>query len=140
MNDQTLLGVSGTGNGTGELDLDIRMVPGVPWTVCEALIVDGYSKKWNEHLDKLLNNYNPFGLPVLYLLTYVDCDQDKFGGIWKKYQKHIREDQPAGFGIDPASVQTDLFQRYDSTRAACCNYRKGGYALTVYHIFVRMGK
>ena len=138
VNDQTRQGLSGSGRGAGELDLDIRILPNQPWTVCEALKVSGYSREWNSHLDKLLNNYNPCSLPVLYLLTYVDCTQTQFGPIWEKYQEHIRNDHPAGFEPVPDSLRTDLFSAWDSTKVARCGYRKGGYSPTVYHIFARI--
>lgn len=138
--DQTRKGISESGIGSGELDMDIRRLPAEPWTICEALIVKGYTKEWNEHLDKLLNNYNPYGLSVLYLLTYVDSGQEKFGKIWDKYQTHICEDQPAGFMSVPGSVEMDLFSDYESTKVARCQYNQGSYIPMVYHIFVRIGQ
>ena len=61
----------------------------------EALRVSGDTKKtWDKHLDKLIGNYNYFGARFLYLLTYVDADVERFGNIWKGYQKHIKEYNP----------------------------------------------
>ena len=140
VSDQTLTGLSGSGSGTGELDLDIRRIASVPWTICEALIVEGYTKKWNEHLDKLLNNYNPHGLPVLYLLAYVDCGKEKFEEIWSKYWAHIRRDNPAGFSRGFFPVVKELPTGYSYVKAASCRYKKGGYTPTVFFIFARMGE
>lgn len=81
--DQTQRGLSGTGRGIGELDLLLYNDRKEPWTIIEALrISSGTKAEWNKHLDKLLENYNYFGAPCLYLLTYVDADVTDFQRIW----------------------------------------------------------
>ena len=136
--DQNLRGTSETGKSYGELDLLIQRVPNRPWVLCEALIAEGYTHKWNEHLDKLLNEYNPHGLSTLFLLTYVDCEKSKFDSIWTKYKQHIQDDGPKNFIRMPETVSMDLYSEYEYIKIARCSYQRGSYAPIVYHIFVQM--
>ena len=136
--DQTLRGTSASGKSYGELDLLIQRVANRPWVLCEALIAEGYTQKWNEHLDKLLKEYNPHGLSTLFLLTYVDCEKTKFDDIWQKYHQHILTDAPKGFILKPDSVSLDLNNSYEHIKIARCNYLRGSYAPHVYHIFLQM--
>jgi hypothetical protein len=136
--DQTLRGTSASGKSYGELDLLIQRVANRPWVLCEALITEGYTQKWNEHLDKLLKEYNPHGLSTLFLLTYVDCEKTKFDDIWQKYHQHILTDAPKGFILKPDSVSLDLNNSYEHIKIARCNYLRGSYAPLVYHIFLQM--
>lgn len=136
--DQNLRGTSETGKSYGELDLMIQRVPNRPWVLCEALIAEGYTRKWNEHLDKLLNEYNPHGLPTLFLLTYVDCNKSKFDSIWRKYKQHICDDDPKNFVRIPKTVSLDLYSETEYIKIARCSYRHDSYVSIVYHIFVQM--
>lgn len=136
--DQNLRGTSETGKSYGELDLLIQRVPNRPWVLCEALIAGGYTHRWNEHLDKLLNEYNPHGLSTLFLLTYVDCEKSKFDSIWTKYKQHIRDDDPKNFIRMPETVSMDLHSEYEYIKIARCSYQCDNYAPIVYHIFVQM--
>ncbi len=142
--DQTLCGISGGESEAGELDLDIRKYPDVPWTICEALRVDSGSKTdWNFHLKKLLDNYNPNGVRFLVLLTYVDDEKDKFDQIWNTFKNHIQGHGEGGF-----AYQLDSFKHYQTEpwtgnhyiQTALCRYILGEYIPTVYHVFVRMGR
>jgi hypothetical protein len=140
--DQTQRGLGGGGRRAGELDLDIRKYKDIPWTICEALrIHDGSKGDWNDHLDKLLNNYNPNGLPFLILLTYVDDRNNRFDDIWKGFKSHIRGHSPMNFTYLDGSFRhftTEPWTGNHFIQTARCNYAKGDYQPTVYHIFVRM--
>ena len=142
--DQTLRGIGGGGSSEGELDLDIRKFPAIPWTICEALRVEGVEKvDWNDHLNRLLKNYNPNGLGFLVLLTYVDDVRDRFMEIVKDFKDHIRIHAPEGFRVIESSFHyysADPWKSYQYIRTSRCDYDCGGYRPTVYHIFVRMGR
>jgi hypothetical protein len=144
VNDQTIQGRSGSGLSEGELDLKISKFKGIPWTICEALRVEGVERKnWNEHLDRLVKNYNPNGHRFLVLVTYVDATRERFHGIWKDFKDHIREYDPASFRVDCGSYHyySDQFWEINQyIRTSRCNYICGDYHPTVYHIFVRMGE
>ena len=140
--DQTQRGLSGTGRGVGELDLLLYNDRKEPWTIIEALrISSGAKTQWNEHLDKLVENYNYFGAPCVYLLTYVDADVDAFHRIWEGYRIHIPRHAPGKF-----TYCTDSLVIQDSPtgpqyiKIAKCRYDCGGGTTTAYHIFARIPK
>ena len=138
--DQTQRGLSGTGRGVGELDLLLYNDRKEPWTIIEALRVSSGAKtQWNEHLDKLVENYNYFGAPCVYLLTYVDADVDAFHRIWKGYRLHIPKHAPGKFTYcsDSLVIQEDLTGPQD-IKIAKCHYDCGGRMTTAYHIFARI--
>ena len=138
--DQTQRGVSATGRGVGELDLLLYNDRKEPWTIIEALRVSSGAKtEWNEHLDKLLENYNYFGAPCVYLLTYVDADTDAFQKIWEGYQLHIPKRAPGKFTYCAESlvVQKSPTGPQDIQTAKCI-YRYNGRETTAYHIFARI--
>lgn len=144
VSDQTLQGISVSKKLSGELDLDIRRYASTPWTMCEALQISTGSKGiWNEHLDKLLDNYNPHGLPFMILLTYVDCNLEKYNSIWMNYRDHIHKHCPALFDMVPNSFESVYVERLKENRwinAVKCQYKLGDYSPTVYHLFVQMGR
>lgn len=127
-----------TQRGGGELDMRILDEQGKPWTIIEALRVSNSKKHdWNEHLTKLVGRYNTNGLPVLYLLTYVDAAQDTFTDIWKGYQSHIQTYNPGQYTCIADSF-TEIACSSQSFNAAKCRYTCGDGSLTVYHIFARI--
>ena len=73
ISDQTFGGKSGTGKNPGELDIEIRESSDKQWAIYEALNIHGMNQadknNLNEHLKKVLNNYNPVGCPVLFLVS-----------------------------------------------------------------------
>ena len=138
--DQSQRGRSGSGNGIGELDLLLHNDKRELWTTIEALRVsNGTKAKWNEHLDKLIGNYNFFGAPYLYLLTYVDADPKTFVRIWDGYQKHIKQYNPRQFTYSSDSfIDLNDVNSSQYIKSAKCQYTCGGDPITVYHIFARI--
>ena len=136
--DQTQRGLSGTGRGIGELDMLLYNDRKEPWTIIEALRVSSGAKtEWNKHLDKLVANYNYFGAPCLYLLTYVDSDATDFERIWDGYQRHIPRNDPGKFTYCANSLV--VLNAADGPRyikTAKCQYECGAQMTTAYHIFV----
>ena len=142
VHDQTQRGLSGTGRGIGELDLQIFNDRKEPWTIIEALRVSSGTKtEWNKHLDKLVENYNYFGAPCLYLLTYVDSNVRDFQRIWEGYQEHIPKVNPGMFTYRADSlVVLDNADGPQYVKAAKCEYDCGGRVTNAYHIFAWIPK
>ena len=138
--DQTQRGRSGSGSSIGELDLLLHDDNRELWTAIEALRVsNGRKAEWNQHLTKLISNYNFFGARCLYLLTYVDADPEAFADIWKGYQTHIKTFDPGQYTYSEGSfvdLNDDNSPKYVKT--AKCRYSCGGELTTVYHIFARI--
>ena len=141
ISDQTRSGKSGTGKKPGELDIEIRKSADTPWTVYEALNITGFAQtskeKWNEHLVRLLDNYNPVGYPFLFLVSYLECRKDRFKEIWLDYFEHLSTYSPPNYSLQSADGQSD-----DSfyIRCAECVYDRAGLPTTIYHICVRLGE
>lgn len=138
--DQSQRGRSGTGKGLGEFDILIHNERGEPWTVIEALrISNGAKGEWNNHLYKLLDNYNVVGLRVLYLLTYVDADPSTFARIWHSYQAYIPQYSPGQHTyMDGSFVDLNDADSPQYIKTAKCQYSRGSDPITVYHIFARI--
>lgn len=141
--DQTRSGISRGCKQEGELDLEFRREADKLWTVCEALNLS-YANRgyWDEHLDRLLDNYNPHGLKFLFLISYVQSTEKRFKEIWKDFQQHIVEYDPRKYRCLPNTympLPTQYLEDMNFIRGAQCTYDCGGNRTTVYHIFVRMG-
>lgn len=139
--DQTLSGQSASGKSPGELDIEIRYSAEKSWTVYEALNITSFSdtnkSNWNEHLQRLLDNYNPIGYPFLFLVSYLECSKDNFKEMWLKYYEHI-----STFSLKNYMLQKMINHSNDSfyIRSAECVYDRAGLPTTVYHICVRLGE
>ena len=146
--DQSRGGVSAGGERAGELDLDIRREPEVRWTLLEALNLSGSSESrlryWDAHLDKLLDNYNSTGCPFLFHVTYLSCAKDQFMKHCIAFEDHIRSYSPPKFSVISERVGHPLerlgLRHGQFLRVMECVYDCGGIPMTVYHLFVRIGK
>lgn len=140
IHDQTQIGISGSGKDVGELDLMVYREDSIPWSVIESLrVYDRAKRDWNSHLSKLLDNYNPHGVPFLFMVTYVDCEKAKFDAIWIEYQAHIQKHDTGKFEYVKESFEI-LTEKHNNfyLQIARSQYRCGGYVPTVYHIFVQV--
>ena len=140
IHDQTQIGVSSSGKDVGELDLMVYDDQHRPWSIIEALrIYNGSTQDWDGHLSKALKNYNPHGVPFLFLVTYVDCEKKKFDHIWDVYQKHIKLYDPDDFAyVKDSFVPITGLRNNHYLRIASAQYACEKYTPTVYHIFVQM--
>ena len=140
VHDQTQIGTSSSKKDVGELDLMLYRGDQIPWSIIEALRVRNGSKHdWNLHLAKLLDNYNPHGVPFLFLITYADCAKKGFDDIWNGYKSHIQEHPSGDFAYVDQSYETltGLLNNH-YLQIAKSQYRCGDYTPIVYHIFVQM--
>jgi small GTP-binding protein len=140
--DQTHLGTGSTGIRAGSLDMQLLHEDNLPWTAIEALNITGASeshmKYWDNHLEKLMNNYDPTGLPTLFLLTYVNCKADRYHGMFSAYTERMRQVFPSNCELRHGTL-TDVLplgQQHGSLRVTRCTYDRCGTPVTVYHYFV----
>nr|WP_315022143.1 COR domain-containing protein [uncultured Aminipila sp.] len=138
--DQTLSGKSATGKSAGELDLQIMETPDRPWAIYEALNLISFSnsekENWKKHLSKLLDNYNPMGLPLAFLVSYVGCTKDNFKEFWLKYYTYLSQNCESKYSIQKVQERDD---NNFYLRSAECVYDRAGLPTTIYHICVRLG-
>lgn len=144
--DQSLSGVSAGQKLPGELDLDIRKDPNIPWTIFEGLNLKGTGsaqmENWNTHLKKLLDNYNANGLPFLILTSYVLCSKDRFVDICNEYTVHIKHYSPGIYTVQSMAAGVSSHRTYEPNQfiqVRKCVYDCGGHMTNVYHFFVRIG-
>lgn len=140
VHDQPQIGTSESGKDVGEPDLIIYRDDNVSWSVIESLrICDGTKRAWNSHLGKLLVNYNPHGVPFLFLVTYADCEKVRFDKIWKDYQSHIQNHDTGKFSYVNGSFELlTKNQNNHYIQIASSQYRCSEYTPTVYHVFVQI--
>lgn len=87
--DQTRQGVSLSQKSAGEIDFLVSEEDG-PIAIMEALILDSVDKGYiQDHLNKLIVNYDPQGYPHACLIMYVTCKN--FGTFWNNFTNYISE-------------------------------------------------
>lgn len=139
--DQTLRGESASRKRLGELDFEIMKTAEIPFAIYEALNLKNFSNSkqeyLNSHLNKLLDNYNPMGIPLAFLVSYAKCTKANFDNYWSEYYEYIK----------------NCSHEYYSTHCVCEHEQVGNYLrcveysyecgstfTTVYHIVVRMNE
>lgn len=144
--DQSFSGISSGHKLPGELDLDIRKDPNIPWTIFEGLNIYGTSptqmENWDNHLKKLLDNYNANGLPFLILTSYVLCSKARFEDTCNAYATHIRNYSPGIYTVQSMTNAISSHRTYGPNQflqIRKCVYDCGGHMTNVYHIFVHIG-
>ena len=142
ISDETRTGTGASGKSDGSLDLQIFYEPNRVMTNIEAMnlssAMDSQLEIWDGHLEKLLGRYDPTGLPMLFLVSYVTCTRNAYSGICDVYKEHIGETSVKDATIRPNTVTDVLLdhEQYGNLRIYKCNYDRGGTPVTVYHYFV----
>ena len=144
VDEQSPGGVSSTGNSTGYRDA-LFYDSGILLAIFEALnfkyntfINNQEARKYlRSHIKKLLDNYNPTGLPLGFLVTYLNCKKTSFKSIWEEYFRFVTEVD----GIEDFTV-TDSYERLYTKNSFLkvleVRYDCSGIPFTVFHILVRM--
>ena len=141
--DETRAGWSLNRNESGELDILFRdRKTGEDLAIYEALRMDSFGENDKEYLDrhltKLLNHYNPHGLPYLYLVSYVKWGKEAFAEKADCYYEHVRSGSGSPYPVTGSrELRTGLGQYI---RCLEVNYACGATLMTVYHFVVRMGE
>ena len=121
----------------GERDIVIRDILGQEILIYEGLNLAGWNKTYiDEHIAKLLKNYNPNGLRKGVLVTYLECDRDKYLGFINGYRMHMTEYAPEGFKYVGEPI--DMPSNGQLLTVLGMNYEAGGLFYLVYHIIVRV--
>ena len=140
--DQTHTGTGRTGKRAGSLDLQLQHADGSVWTNLEAMNLHSDSKTqmayWDDHLNRLMINYNGAGLPTLFLISYVDCAVDHFHRLHGAYIDHMKEYAPPKSELRHGTLTEVAFRdgQYACLKADRCTYDLRGTPVMVYHYFV----
>jgi hypothetical protein len=103
--DQTLSGLSASGEGIGELDIKIfdREI-GRAVSIIEALKLDSCNNsEINHHVKKLLNHYDCSGLKENYILVYASVKD--FKEFCRKYHAHILKMDYSAYPLKNNSIE-----------------------------------
>ena len=108
-----------------------------PLTIVEAMNIDSVNKKYiQDHLNKLLDDYNPSGLPELFLVAYVQKAKTRFQSFWNSYLGFIDGTDAGDFcfkSIDECETDNHYIKH------AVAEYSCDGAIFTVHHICMRAG-
>ena len=120
----------------GEMDLLIYTGHNQPWAVLEGLST-GNLRQWNDHLERILTQCGATGAPLAFLISYAECDVEKYEQMWDQYNAHLRVYKP-GYAR-PLGDFREMERFSQLIRAVQCTYDIGGEAVLLTHFFVQMG-
>lgn len=108
-----------------------------PLTIIEAIKIKSVDKgNILKHLKKLLDNYNPNGLPELFLIAYVEKAKHLFQSFWESYCKYIEKTDVDKF-IFRNMKECNTGKHF--IKHASVIYDCNGAHFTVHHICMRLG-
>ena len=137
VSDQTLYGHAKDSDNPGEVDLMIMKDTTDPLTIVEAMNIDSVNKKYiQDHLNKLLDDYNPSGLPELFLVAYVQKAKTRFQSFWNNYLGFIDGTDAGDFSFKSIN-ECDTHNHF--LKHAVAEYSCDGAIFTVHHICMRAG-
>lgn len=139
--DQSKHAVSGTGKKSGSVDIWIQDRDSKKdLSIYEAQWLKSFSKKdkdsLEDHLKRLLVNYNKRGLRNLLLVSYVAWKDISFNDLANQYCSYVIEGAFTPFSI----VESRLLDTFSDTFLRCLKvgYDCGGTTMFVYHMIVRV--
>ncbi len=128
MKDQSRQGVSPSGKDAGEVDLQICR-DGFPIAIIEGLKVNSLDRNYiQNHIDKVLTCYDPFGCPYSYVVIYVTVK--KFEDFWVNCLNYIRDEYSFPYTIKK-EIQ-ELNHMYSSSRHAKIVLLRDGREVSVH--------
>ncbi len=137
--DQQTGGVSSTGIKPGERDIVIQDKNGQDILIYEGLNLECVqTTEIEDHLKRLINNYNPQGLSYGILVTYMKCKRDRYSSIIFKYENYITRNAPQDYFCNGKPEKIVNLGQYISCYEM--SYRNGGSFFIIYHIIVRLGE
>lgn len=106
LRDQTRQGESESGNGAGEIDIQI-CIDGLPLVMIEALKLESVvDKTLSMHINKVLTKYDPNGCPYAILIVYAKAPN--FEDFYNRLQTYLRKfEYPYEKQTDVEDVPTD---------------------------------
>lgn len=139
--DQTLRGESASRKRLGELDFEIMKTAEIPFAIYEALNLKSFSNSEQgyliSHLNKLLDNYNPMGIAIAFLVSYAKCTKENFDNYCSNYYKYLKFNAYKCY-----SIHSEFEHKQIGNYLRCVEYKYkcGETFTTVYHIVVRMNE
>lgn len=141
--DQPQGGESSTGISPGELDLWIGTDRDKPLAILEALNITGDNadsrKRWKEHLNRMVKNYNKSGQRYLVLVSYLDCPAEQIAHVHRVYSEMLEHARFDIYGGAPADYDHDpMPEHLERMRVTRADYAGGAGKVSVYHVLVHI--
>lgn len=131
--DQTRQGVSETGNSSGEIDLLICRAS-LPFAIIEALKLESVNKTvLQRHIDKLLINYDPNGVPYSYIVVYYTGKH--FSGFCASFEEYLHQ---YSYPYPVADELTVLGSGYSELFQAVITLNRNGKPMQLYFIAIHI--
>lgn len=145
--DQTRSGRSQNQKDAGELDIMVRKANGTPVSIIEAFRLSSCGDKndtIDNHLSKLLHNYDTVGHEKNYVLVYAEAKD--FEALWDNYLVYVKNlNDKEGFkGNNPnyplvsfEDTKTEFSEKTD-IRVGLAKHCREGLIVEVYHIVMNL--
>lgn len=141
--DQTRSGSSGSGKGSGELDIMIRRSNGIPVTIIECFRLENCGAKnvvVAEHLSKLLSKYDTHELSRKFIIVFGEAERfDNLWGNYSEYIKNINSNDNYGdkYPISGFSIRNDLHS-FSNMKIGVSRHENNGETIEVVHIMLNL--
>jgi len=141
--DQTRSGISGSGKGSGELDIMIRMNNGIPVTIIECFRLESCGSKnvvVAEHLAKLLSKYDTHELKRKFIVVFGEAE--RFDNLWINYSEYIKNlnsnyDYGDKYPLSGFSIRDDLHS-FANMKVGISRHENNGETVEVVHLMLNM--
>jgi small GTP-binding protein len=143
--DQPESGASSTWKDAGRPDLIVPFANSASSVLIEALRITGHAKtdikKWDEHLERMVNNYNSSGYRMMVLVSYAICTKSHFRRIDKIYHERMRKaPTKGGIGRPEHCIRIETEKIPALIRITKSEYYTESYSPTIYHFLVHIPK
>ena len=133
--DQQTGGTSASGKLSGERDILIRDENDQDYMIYEGINLQYTDKKkLSDHLKRLINNYNPQGLPCGVLVTYLECERNKYKTIVDHYKKSISDCAPESYSCKGNPIIDNTLTNGQYLTCMKQNYECGDIYFVIYHM------
>ena len=145
-------GDSSSGIKQGELDLWIGIDHDTPLALLEALNITSYGKetpnavrdnyfsvvRWNEHLSRVMGDYNKNGFKNILLVSYLDCPAERLKITREEYFNRLKNFDVPRYGAPKYCEPVVVDEFIDGIHVVRADYSSSAGDVTVYHFLVRI--
>ncbi len=140
--DQHEGGEAAGGRMPGQMDLRICLRPKEPWSILEALIINGDDKaskdRWHEHLTRMAQKYNKLGLRYLILVSYLSSPVGQFELMKDTYRELLKHSTLEGYNGIPVCDSEKVENCPEHIDVYRADYSGGAGKMSVFHFLVHI--
>lgn len=133
--DQPQWSKSAEGRNSGEIDIFVSEIGGLPKSIIEGLNLDSLKSNYlSDHMDKIFI-YDTTGLENNFIIVYSTAK--KFNNLWLKYQKFIAEYK---FNYQMSSFSEIFDYKFSDIKVAVSVHKRNGKETNLYHVMINMSQ